>query len=89
MNALEILKKSCIPKEFVSFKTLKVGEYKITKFISCETQQYGRKIRAEFGSQYVYLPKCVADMTDQEIAKLNQELPVMLIYSGKSIVNNR
>lgn len=89
MSALDILKKSCIPKEFVSFKTLKLGEYKITKFISCDTQQYGRKIRAEFGGQYVYLPKCVADLDDQDITKLNTELPVMMIYSGRSITNNR
>lgn len=88
MSALSLLQDSCISKQYTSFKNLPLGAYKIVKFASAETL-YGRKIRAEFGSQFVYLPKSVGDcLDDKKIEELN-EIPVMMVYNGKSHTNNR
>lgn len=88
MSAVTLLQESCSTKQFVSFKTLPVGAYKITKFTSSQTT-YGRKIRAEFGSQYVFLPKNTADyLDDQKVEELNKT-PLVMVYNGKSSTNNR
>lgn len=87
MSALQLLKESCAAKQFVSFKDLPVGTYKITKFISSETK-FGRRIRAEFGTQYVYLPKSMDCLEETTLAELNQS-PVMMVFKGCSTSNNR
>lgn len=85
---MSLLQESCSSKQFVSFKTLPVGAYKITKFTSTQTT-YGRKIRAEFGVQYVFLPKNTADyLDDEKVEELNQT-SLMMVYNGKSPLNNR
>lgn len=87
MSALDILKKSCVQKQFLSFKDLPVGDYKVTKFTSYEHTTYGRKIRAELEDSIIHLPKYVEQyLDDYTIAELNLS-PVMMIFTGK--VNNR
>lgn len=79
--ALQLLNESCAPKGYTSFSELAVGAYKITKFNACETKLYGKKITAEFGLNYVYLPKSVA-LNEEALEELNKS-PVYMIYKGR------
>lgn len=78
---MDLLKSSCIPKQFVSFKSLPIGVYKITKFAMVETQ-YGTKVRAEIGHQYVFLPQRMTAICEAAIDELNQS-PKIMVYSGR------
>lgn len=86
--ALQLLNNSCAAKEFVSFKDLAIGAYKITKFTICQTKLYGKKVTAEFGLKFVFLPKSVAELDEAAIEELNKT-PVYMLYKGRGSPNNR
>lgn len=86
--ALELLKEALITTTYINFDDLEVGAYKITKFASCDTKSYGKKITAEFGKKYVFLPKSVADLDDATIEELNKT-PVYMIYKGRVPKNKK
>lgn len=78
---MELLKAACIPQQFVSFKVLPIGVYKVTKFSMVDTQQYGTKVRVDFGNQYVYLPQRLNVICDS-LDELNKS-PKIMVYTGR------
>lgn len=84
MDALSLLKEACVKKSFKSFKDMQPGEYIVTLFERCETNQ-GDRIRITIENFYMYLPERFSKSLPQEkLDELNTS-PKIMIYGGKDV----
>lgn len=82
MDALSVLKETCLKKTFKSFKDLQPGEYIVTLFEKCETEK-GERIRITIEDTYMYLPlRFYKALTEEALIELNKT-PKIMVYGGK------
>lgn len=89
MEAINALKRSCIAREFKSFKNLAIGEYLVDSFQRVSTN-FGERIRIEISDYYMYLPQRQSNaLTDEFIEKLNASTVIMAFKGRDPEFRNR
>lgn len=78
---MEALKSASRP--YISFDNLEIGEYKVNKFSFVEST-YGRRIRIELDTGYMFLPRRYMDLvSNQDLQLLNKSAPKIMQFDGK------
>lgn len=82
MDALTILKDTCVKRLFKSFKNLAPGEYIVNSFEKCKTT-HGDRIKINMDDSYMLLPERFnKSLSQKDINELNKA-PKIMIFGGK------
>lgn len=82
MDALTLLRETCVKKQYKSFKNLNPGEYIVTLFEKFLTT-HGERVRITVDNCYMYLPERFnKSLSQEQIDELNKS-PKIMIYGGK------